>query len=74
MNSPDLHALLPDAPPWRGLPLTALDTALASFLQQAEPSSDPRHLWLAALTHHQWARGHACLELNALAKIGRAHV
>jgi exodeoxyribonuclease V alpha subunit len=66
MNSPDLQTLLPEAPPWRGLPLTALDTALASFLQQAQPSSDPRHLWLAALTHHQWARGHACLELNAL--------
>ena len=31
MNSPDLQTLLPEAPPWRGLPLTALDTALAKL-------------------------------------------
>jgi len=47
-------------------PLTSLDTALANLLQSKQPSDDPRHLWLAALTSHQWGRGHACLDLATL--------
>jgi exodeoxyribonuclease V alpha subunit len=47
-------------------PLTGLDTALANLLQSKQPSDDPRHLWLAALTSHQWGRGHACLDLVTL--------
>jgi exodeoxyribonuclease V alpha subunit len=47
-------------------PLTALDVALADFLDSRMPSSDPRHRWLAALTSHQWGRGHACLDLEKL--------
>ncbi|MFY8178805.1 MAG: AAA family ATPase, partial [Limnohabitans sp.] len=47
-------------------PLTSLDTALANLLQSKQPSDDPCHLWLAALTSHQWGRGHACLDLATL--------
>ncbi len=47
-------------------PLTGLDTALANLLNSKQPSDDPRHLWLAALTSHQWGRGHACLDLAML--------
>ena len=47
-------------------PLNRLDLALAAFLQQAQPSEDPRHSWLAALVSHQYGRGHACLDLAAL--------
>jgi exodeoxyribonuclease V alpha subunit len=43
-----------------------LDTALANWLNTKQPSNDPRHLWLAALTSHQWGRGHACLDLTKL--------
>ena len=50
----------------QALGLTRLDTSLANFFQMHQPSSDPRHLWLAALTSHQWGRGHACLDLTAL--------
>lgn len=49
------------------LPLTSLDRAFAAFLQEREPSNDERHAWLAALTSHQMGRGHACLDLQALA-------
>ena len=45
---------------------TALDRALADFLQSQVPSADPRHLCLAALTSHQMGRGHTCLDLQAL--------
>ena len=45
---------------------TALDRALADFLQSQVPSTDPRHLVLAALTSHQMGRGHTCLDLQAL--------
>ena len=48
------------------LPLTALDRAFAGFLQQAQPSEDVRHALLAALTSHQYCRGHACLDLAQL--------
>ncbi len=52
-----------------GLPdtLTSLDRALAGFLQSLQPSQEPRHAWLAALASHQFGRGHACLDLVALA-------
>ena len=66
MNAPRLVDLLPESPAWRGLPLSALDTALAYGLNSLLAGDDPRHLWLAALTHHQWSRGHACLELKGL--------
>jgi exodeoxyribonuclease V alpha subunit len=48
------------------LPLSGLDLAFASFLQDAQPSADPRHSLLAALTSHQFCRGHACLDLAQL--------
>ena len=48
------------------LPLHRLDWAFAQWLQSRQPSNDPRHLWLAALTSHQWGRGHACLDLSLL--------
>ena len=54
--------------PWPGktaTPLTGLDLAFARMLQGLQPSSDERHLWLAALVSHQWGRGHACLDLQA---------
>ncbi|MDD5028598.1 MAG: exodeoxyribonuclease V subunit alpha [Rhodoferax sp.] len=54
------------------LPLTALDLALAEFLNASLPSSDPRHPMLAALTSHQYGRGHACLDLDLLAEQGVA--
>lgn len=47
-------------------PLTGLDLAFANYLQQQQPSEHEQHLWLAALTSHQWSRGHACLDLQAL--------
>jgi exodeoxyribonuclease V alpha subunit len=47
-------------------PLTGLDKSLANLLHSKQPSDDPRHLWLAALTSHQWGRGHACLDLTTL--------
>lgn len=68
MNAPLLTDVLPASPPWRQLPLSNLDSALAHALNSLQASADVRHLWLAALTHHQWARGHACLALNALAQ------
>ena len=52
--------------PSAGLPLSRLDWALAQTLQDAMASDDAHHLWLAALTSHQWSRGHACLDLHAL--------
>jgi exodeoxyribonuclease V alpha subunit len=55
--------------PWgtaQATPLTGLDMALANLLQSKQASDDPRHWWLAALTSHQWGRGHACLDLTAL--------
>lgn len=52
---------------WRSsklTPLNAMDMALAHLLNNTQPSDDPRHLWLAALTSHLWGRGHACLDLE----------
>lgn len=64
-NSETLAPLLQS--PWaQATPLTGLDKALANWLQSKQPSHEPRHPWLAALTSHQWGRGHACLDLSAL--------
>ncbi len=59
---------LPALPPgaWDGLPFTPLDRAFARFLQERQPSADPRHTWLALLVSHQFGRGHACLDLSTL--------
>ena len=46
--------------------LTPLDRAWADFLCQQIPASHPSQIWLAALTSHQWGRGHACLDVAAL--------
>ncbi len=59
--SPLLHASWAQA-----TPLTGLDKSLANLLNSKQLSDDPRHLWLAALTSHQWGRGHACLDLGTL--------
>ena len=65
--TPSLTSLpLPLASAADTTPLNRLDLALAAFLQQAQPSEDPRHAWLAALVSHQYGRGHACLDLAAL--------
>ncbi len=56
--------------PVDALPLTALDLAFAQFLHETQPGSDPRHTLLAALTSHQYGRGHACLDLQLLADFG----
>lgn len=45
-------------------PLSRLDWALALALQQAQPSPDPRHIWLAALVSQAYALGHACLDVS----------
>jgi len=64
-NTPTLSHLLQSS--WAlSTPLTGLDKALANLLHSKQASEDPRHLWLAALTSHQWGRGHACLNLDAL--------
>ncbi|NVO07172.1 MAG: hypothetical protein HXX19_15205, partial [Rhodoferax sp.] len=52
------------------LPFNALDLAFANFLQDAQPSDDPRHALLASLASHQFGRGHACLDLQLLAAQG----
>ena len=54
------------------LPLTGLDKAFSKYLQEAQPSIDPRHELLAALTSYQFGRGHACLDLDLLAEKGAA--
>jgi exodeoxyribonuclease V alpha subunit len=57
--------LLPAA--WaQAAPLSGLDKSLANLLQTKQPSDDVRHVWLVALTSHQWGRGHACLDLTTL--------
>ena len=61
--------LLPDSEPLT-LPLSALDLALAQFLQTVQPSTDPRHSLLASLVSAQFARGHACLDLDVLQRNG----
>jgi exodeoxyribonuclease V alpha subunit len=66
MNAPRISTLLTRPRSWRSLPFSALDMALAHGFNGLQASDDARHLWLAALTHHQWTRGHACLELKGL--------
>ncbi|WP_310628255.1 exodeoxyribonuclease V subunit alpha [Limnohabitans sp.] len=66
MPSPNTLSPLLQAPWAQGTPLNGLDKSLANLLQSKQPSDDPRHLWLAALTSHQWGRGHACLDLATL--------
>ena len=46
--------------------LTTLDRAWADFLCQQIPATCETQIWLAALTSHQWGRGHACLDVTAL--------
>ena len=48
------------------LPFTGLDQAFAQYLNITQPSLDARHTLLAALTSHQFGRGHACLDLQLL--------
>jgi exodeoxyribonuclease V alpha subunit len=48
------------------LALTALDLAFAKYLQEVQPSADPRHAVLAASVSHQFGLGHACLDLTTL--------
>jgi exodeoxyribonuclease V alpha subunit len=48
------------------LPLSQLDIQFANWLQAEKASANELHLWLAALVNHQWCRGHACLDLDAL--------
>ncbi len=52
------------------LALSELDHAFVRYLQQVQPSPDARHGLLAALTSHQFGRGHACLDLDLLAREG----
>lgn len=47
-------------------PLTGLDLSFAQWLHTHQPAPHDAALWLAALTSHQWGRGHACLDLHAL--------
>ena len=64
-----LQELLPH--PWQGVqltPLNPLDISLAQLLNGLQASTDVRHRWLAAMTSHQWGRGHACLDLSAWPK------
>ncbi len=60
-----------DATPYV-LPFTGLDRAFARFLQQTQPSTDPRHELLATLASWQFGRGHACLDLGLLDSAGVA--
>jgi exodeoxyribonuclease V alpha subunit len=66
MPTPNTLSPLLQASWAQATPLTGLDKSLANLLQSKQPSDDARHLWLAALTSHQWGRGHACLDLVTL--------
>ena len=66
MSTPPTLSLLLQSAWAQTAPLTGLDKSLANLLHSKQPSDDPRHLWLAAITSHQWGRGHACLDLAAL--------
>ena len=57
---------LPNALSQPSTPLTGLDLTLAQWLHTQQPAPNDAALWLAALTSHQWGRGHACLDLQAL--------
>lgn len=45
------------------------DTAFAEFLNEKEPSNDPRLKILASLVSHLFSMGHTCLDLNLLATL-----
>lgn len=47
-------------------PLTGLDLTFAQWLHTQQAAPNDAAFWLAALTSHQWGRGHACLDLQAL--------
>lgn len=47
-------------------PLTGLDLTFAQWLHTQHPAPNDAALWLAALTSHQWGRGHACLDVPML--------
>ena len=47
-------------------PLTGLDLTFAQWLHTQHPAPSDAALWLAALTSHQWGRGHACLDVPML--------
>ena len=66
MPTPNIISTLLQSSWAQSTPLTGLDKSLANLLQSKQPSDDLRHLWLAALTSHQWGRGHACLDLATL--------
>ncbi len=66
MPTPNTLSPLLQASWAQATPLTGLDKSLANLLHSKQPSDDTRHLWLAALTSHQWGRGHACLDLATL--------
>ena len=51
-------------PPPHQPPFTRLDLAFAQHCHLQQPSHRVTHRWLAALTSHQWGRGHACLDLQ----------
>jgi exodeoxyribonuclease V alpha subunit len=70
--TPQVSAQADDAAVELVLPLNALDLAFARYLQEAQPSAEPRHAWLAALVSHQFGRGHACLDLDLLRESGVA--
>ncbi|HEY7775473.1 MAG TPA: exodeoxyribonuclease V subunit alpha, partial [Kineobactrum sp.] len=59
-------ALLAQLDQWVALGwLRALDRALAGFLLELEPGSDPALLLAAALVSHQLGHGHICMDLAA---------
>ena len=66
MPTPNTLSPLLQSPWAKAAPLTSLDKSLANLLHSKQASDDSRHLWLAALTSHQWSRGHACLDLGLL--------
>jgi exodeoxyribonuclease V alpha subunit len=66
MPAPNALSPLLQSPWSQATPLTGLDKSFANLLQSKQASDDVRHLWLAALTSHQWGRGHACLDLATL--------
>ncbi len=44
------------------------EKAFADFLQEQQPSLEPKHLFLASLVSHLYLKGHTCLDLNLLAQ------
>ncbi len=64
MLNPDLSSLLEN---WLSVGwLRSLDGAFAKFLKAQAPDTPELVLFVAALTSHQLARGHICLDLKAM--------